>query len=555
MDEFVKILNERGLKESTIKTYKTNLKKLLADLGVNYDGANFIKKNKAKVLALLETKSKSVRKNYLSVMLVILSPIRKNPPPPNKAIYEEFNKLLLGLNEKYNEQLATKELSVKEQDNFITWADIVKKRDELVEKLLSIPTDISLLTKAEKLLIQDAVILGIYTYNPPRRLIYAKSKMITEEQMNAMTEDELNNLVALVFKDGEPVYFHFGKLATKSKAKRNIHVPIEQETFKDLLKLWREVNTTDNLLYNQSFNKISENYLTQQLKRIFSKVYKKNISVVMLRKIFLSTNQFPTGTLELIAEQMNHSVSTQQAVYTKKVPVEEELAGVEETKNGEPAPEEKKEEPPKRKIVKIKVKRKKPEEKKEEPPKKKKRKIKVKAKKLNLKKSFITHPTAGRVTFEEYNRIEEERKRIEKEREETERQQMGIEDKISKVVRRRNRTEEDREENRGRKEEMKEKKVKAKSVAKDKKAFASNVKLWELKPHKGGWLFIDRNTMKVYSTNIREEASMFFEFGEYKDGEIVPLKEAGSVPFKVGKKRKMLISRKWRGIDAKKISL
>ena len=547
MDEFVKILNERGLKESTIKTYKTNLKKLLADLGVNYDGANFIKKNKAKVLALLETKSKSVRKNYLSVMLVILSPIRKNPPPPNKAIYEEFNKLLLGLNEKYNEQLATKELSVKEQDNFITWADIVKKRDELVEKLLSIPTDISLLTKAEKLLIQDAVILGIYTYNPPRRLIYAKAKMITEEQMNAMTEDELNNLVALVFKDGEPVYFHFGKLATKSKAKRNIHVPIEQETFKDLLKLWREVNTTDNLLYNQSFNKISENYLTQQLKRIFSKVYKKNISVVMLRKIFLSTNQFPTGTLELIAEQMNHSVSTQQAVYTKKVPVEEELAGVEETKNGEPAPEEKKEEPPKRKIVKIKVKRKKPEEKKEEPPKKKKRKIKVTT--LQMKRN------RKRDEIIKQAKKNNEGVEIFETNAETERQQMGIEDKISKVVRRRNRTEEDREENRGRKEEMKEKKVKAKSVAKDKKAFASNVKLWELKPHKGGWLFIDRNTMKVYSTNIREEASMFFEFGEYKDGEIVPLKEAGSVPFKVGKKRKMLISRKWRGIDAKKISL
>ena len=547
MDESVKILNERGLKESTIKTYKTNLKKLLADLGVNYDGANFIKKNKAKVLALLETKSKSVRKNYLSVMLVILSPIRKNPPPANKAIYEEFNKLLLGLNEKYNEQLATKELSVKEQDNFITWADIVKKRDELVEKLLSIPTDISLLTKAEKLLIQDAVILGIYTYNPPRRLIYAKSKMITEEQMNAMTEDELNNLVALVFKDGEPVYFHFGKLATKSKAKRNIHVPIEQETFKDLLKLWREVNTTDNLLYNQSFNKISENYLTQQLKRIFSKVYKKNISVVMLRKIFLSTNQFPTGTLELIAEQMNHSVSTQQAVYTKKVPVEEELAGVEETKNGEPAPEEKKEEPPKRKIVKIKVKRKKPEEKKEEPPKKKKRKIKVTT--LQMKRN------RKRDEIIKQAKKNNEGVEIFETNAETERQQMGIEDKISKVVRRRNRTEEDREENRERKEEMKEKKVKAKSVAKDKKAFASNVKLWELKPHKGGWLFIDRNTMKVYSTNIREEASMFFEFGEYKDGEIVPLKEAGSVPFKVGKKRKMLISRKWRGIDAKKISL
>jgi len=547
MDEFVKILNERGLKESTIKTYKTNLKKLLADLGVNYDGANFIKKNKAKVLALLETKSKSVRKNYLSVMLVILSPIRKNPPPANKAIYEEFNKLLLGLNEKYNEQLATKELSVKEQDNFITWADIVKKRDELVEKLLSIPTDISLLTKAEKLLIQDAVILGIYTYNPPRRLIYAKAKMITEEQMNAMTEDELNNLVALVFKDGEPVYFHFGKLATKSKAKRNIHVPIEQETFKDLLKLWREVNTTDNLLYNQSFNKISENYLTQQLKRIFSKVYKKNISVVMLRKIFLSTNQFPTGTLELIAEQMNHSVSTQQAVYTKKVPVEEELAGVEETKNGEPAPEEKKEEPPKRKIVKIKVKRKKPEEKKEEPPKKKKRKIKVTT--LQMKRN------RKRDEIIKQAKKNNEGVEIFETNAETERQQMGIEDKISKVVRRRNRTEEDREENRERKEEMKEKKVKAKSVAKDKKAFASNVKLWELKAHKGGWLFIDRNTMKVYSTNIREEASMFFEFGEYKDGEIVPLKEAGSVPFKVGKKRKMLISRKWRGIDAKKISL
>ena len=203
MEAFAKILTDRGLKESSIKTYKTNLKKLLADLNVSYDGANFIKKNKKKVLDLLETKSKSVKKNYLSVMLVILSPVRKNPPPANKAIYDEFNKLLLGLNEKYAEQLATKEMSVKEADNFITWAEITKMRDELVAKLLNTPIDIENLSKAEKMLIQDLVILSIYTYNPPRRLIYAKSKMITEEQMNAMNEDELNNLVALVFKGGE----------------------------------------------------------------------------------------------------------------------------------------------------------------------------------------------------------------------------------------------------------------------------------------------------------------------------------------------------------------
>ena len=579
MEGFTKILNDRGLKQSSIKTYTTNLKKLLADLGVAYDGGDFIKKNKAKILALLENKGKSVRKNYLSVMLIILSPVRRQPPPQNKAIYDELNGLLLGLNEKYSEQLATKELSVKEADNFITWAEIVKKRDELLSKLLKeFPpsTDPSTLTKAEKLLIQDLVILSIYTFNPPRRLIYAKATIITEEEMKGMDEDKLNNLVSLVYRGNNPVYFHIGKLATKSKAKRNIHLPINGATFKQLLKLWRKVNRTGNLLYNQSYAKISENYLTQALGRIFKKVYGKNISVVMLRKIFLSTNQFATGTLEEIAEQMNHSVSTQQAVYTKRgVSVgsratSDEGAGVEESKAGsratsdEGAGVEESKAKPKVKIV-FKKKKKATKEQEQERINKRDAILKEATKKLYRKRldllqeyKNLEYQYRGRyvnvLNRAELKKLRNEIRRVE---EEIRRVEQAIQRNEEKVMERYypNRPLVESigmEAEDARSQALRKTDYSVPLAKQDLKSYASNVKLWELTPLDEGWLFIDRDTKKIFYTTTREGASLFQEWGRWDNG-LSEKVNADPRQFKVGKKRKYLINQKWKGINDKKI--
>ena len=587
MDGFVKILNDRGLKESSIKTYTTNLKKLLADLGMNYDGDNFIKKNKANILALLETKGKSVRKNYLSVMLIILSPVRRQPPPENKAIYDELNGLLLGLNEKYNEQLATKSLSVKEEDNFITWADIVKKRDELLSKLLNEyppSTDPTKLSKAEKLLIQDLVILSIYTFNPPRRLIYSKCKVMTDKGLSEKSESELDNLVALVFKGSVPQFFHFGKNAVKSKTKKNVRVGVSGATFKQLLKLWRKVNNTGNLLYNQSYGKITENYLTQALGRIFKKVYGKNISVVMLRKIFLSTNQFATGTLEEIAEQMNHSVATQQAVYTKRVvkgttplnpPATKEQVvapatkeqetkagsegGVEETKAGEPSP------PPKRKVV-FKKKVLSAYEKEQRGYKRIQRRDEI----TNLARNNLLRKRSKLVR--EANRGVENLRRIEADLEGEEkkvalRKQRGIQRKLRAEIRNvensiegyyphkrpAERTLMEAEDERS--QSIRKTNYNVPLKKKDLKSYASNVKLWELTPLGDGWLFIDRDTKKIFYTKTREGASLFQEWGKWNGAERQLEEKVNADPtqFKVGKKRKYLMNQKWKGITDKKI--
>ena len=97
--------------------------------------------------------------------------------------------------------------------------------------------------------------------------------------------------------------------------------------------------------------------------------------------------------------------------------------------------------------------------------------------------------------------------------------------------------------------------LKPKLTKAERKAYASNVKLWELTPLGDGWLFIDRDSKAVYYTAVRQGASEFREWGRLNSANRQLQEDvfADPTPFKVGKKRKYLINQKWKGINDKKI--
>src|SRR6056300_1421681 len=105
MEKFNATLEARNLKPSSISTYNSNLKKLMKDLKVDFTGAETIHQNTTKILTLLDTKKLSVKKNYLAVILIILSPLKKFPTPQNKDLYNFFNNMMKELYGKYIKNL------------------------------------------------------------------------------------------------------------------------------------------------------------------------------------------------------------------------------------------------------------------------------------------------------------------------------------------------------------------------------------------------------------------------------------------------------------------
>ena len=325
MEQFNNTLTSRGLKESSIKTYNSNLNKLIKDVGFNFTGADSIKSNLDKILELIETKKTSVKKNYLAVLLVILSPKKKFPLPEYKKEYELLNTMIIKLNNDYSKTLQDKQLKPADLNNVISLEEVRQMRDNQTALILTRYNKKQKLTDSDLRIIQDIFILGLYTYLPPRRLIFASCLRMEEVDYKKLTDYSKDNNVILVHsKANVPKYIHYGRNATKSKTPEHVVVPIRNPQHKKLCKLWLSVNKTPHLLLQTDMkSKLTENGLSKRFKSIFQIFFKKDIGIVLFRKLFISqtiTPELSVEEQELIARQMGHTASTQMGVYHKQLP-------------------------------------------------------------------------------------------------------------------------------------------------------------------------------------------------------------------------------------------
>jgi len=325
MEQFNNTLKSRGLKPSSIKTYNSNLTKLIKDVGFDFTGADSIKSNLDKILELIETKKTSVKKNYLAVLLVILSPKKKFPLPQYKKEYELLNTMIIKLNNDYSKTLKDKQLNPADLANVISLEEVRQMRDNQTALILTRYNKKQKLNDSDLRIIQDIFILGLYTYLPPRRLIFASClKMEDTDYKKLSTYSKDNNVILVHSKAKVPRFIHYGRNATKSKTQEHVVVPIRNPQHKKLCKLWLNVNTTPHLLLQTDMKtKLTENGLSKRFKSIFKLFFKKDIGIVLFRKLFISqtiTAELSVEQQELIARQMGHTPATQMGVYHKELP-------------------------------------------------------------------------------------------------------------------------------------------------------------------------------------------------------------------------------------------
>jgi hypothetical protein len=319
------VKQSRGVRDSSLSLYKRHLNKLAMDItGKEYENQKFLKTKVDEIVKYLNDKTNSVRRNFAASIMVALSPTQKNSPTDEyRKSYEVYAKLLTEGQANYMNSKKDNKMNSKEEENWMDFNEVVSLRDNLLKRLkregITLTTkDIS---KTNFDLLQQYVVLSLYTMLPPRRNEYAAMKVINKKQYTELDNTALKNNNYLVNLSKVNKLFSYGSESVKSKIEgvhTTVNVPKDLNT---VLNLWLHFNESENLLVTQQGGLgLTKNQLTLLLNRIFKP---KMVSTSMLRKIYL-TNMFGdegerNSKKEKIAEQMNNSVGVQQQIYVKDI--------------------------------------------------------------------------------------------------------------------------------------------------------------------------------------------------------------------------------------------
>jgi integrase len=319
------VKQSRNVRDTSIALYKRHLNKLAMDItGKEYENEKFLKTKADEIIKYLDDKSNSVRRNFSASIMVALSPKQKNSPTDEyRGVYERYAKLLTEGQANYLESKKDNKMNSKEEKNWMNFDEVISLRDNLSKKLKKegikmTSTDIS---KSNFDLLQQYLVLSLYTMQAPRRNEYATMKIINKKEYLDLDKEDLKKNNYLVNLSKTNKLFSYGSDKVKSKIEGGSNTVNITKELNTVLNLWLHFNKSDNLLVTQQGGMgMTKNQLTLLLNRIFKP---KMISTSMLRKIYL-TNMFGdeaerNSKKQKIAEEMNHSIGQVQNLYIKDV--------------------------------------------------------------------------------------------------------------------------------------------------------------------------------------------------------------------------------------------
>ena len=311
MNLFESIKASRDIKDKSVKTYITSLKKIHENLetSIDFDNLDWLKPIN-KVVSILNELKLTTRKNYTNAIIVALMTEADKYKDTLTAYKEYLGKILSD----YNEMVATQTKSKKETDNWISMADlkkIVNKHKRSVKELGLDQKDGW--TKSEKQLYQMYMVGVLYTNYPPLRNDYSNMDIISENDFKKLKKKE-NNFLVIISRNKK--YFSLSSYKTDKKFGDKI-IDIDSK-MNSIINKWLAHNTTGFFLVNSKNTQMSDNSLTKLLNKIFASS-KKKISSTLIRHIYL-TEKYSNAQSEMEedANLMGHSVSTQQNIYVKR---------------------------------------------------------------------------------------------------------------------------------------------------------------------------------------------------------------------------------------------
>lgn len=290
----IDLLKSKNIKDSSIKLYLSNLKRL--NNNNNIKTLTFLKNSK-KVLDFINNKSENTKRTYLISICTVL-----NLDPKYKKNYDEYYKLLKesnGLLKNNTTKTEKQEENWMEQDEITT---IYKNLESEVEKFRTKKK----LNESEYNIMLNYVILSLYTLIPPRRSLDYIKMMIGS--------DTDKNFNYLNINDSKFIFNNFKTAGTYKT--QIIDIP---DDLMSVIKLYliKRKGTKNNIPFLVNF-KGDPLTTSSQMTRILNKIFNKKVSVSMLRAQFL-TDKYKNINKEKISDAvaMGTSVGVIDNQYVK----------------------------------------------------------------------------------------------------------------------------------------------------------------------------------------------------------------------------------------------
>jgi hypothetical protein len=249
--------NRPNITKSSLKTYESILRNLYKKVFNTEDISIKDFNDSKKIINYLKELPSNKRKTILSALVVITD---------NK----DYRELMLDDIKEYNKEEAKQKKTENQEDNWV-------EKDYLDNLYNNLTKDAKVIYQKQKLSssdyqdIQNYIILSLFGgfYIPPRR-----SKDYVNFKIKNINKDEDNYI------NKNTMVFNSYKTA-KTYGQQQVDIPKELKT---ILNKWIKINPTDYLLFDSSFNPLSNVKLNQRLNKLFG----KKVGVNMMRKSYLS---------------------------------------------------------------------------------------------------------------------------------------------------------------------------------------------------------------------------------------------------------------------------
>lgn len=282
------VLATKGLKQNSINLYLSQLRTLNG--GVEPTTYKTFEDTGAVDRKIEPYATNSKRTFYIALVAFL--------PETNKARKYYYSKMM-EIN-KASETNTGK--SQKQKDNWMSQEEVMKVWKDLEKKAETIYEKKTTMFANDFVTLRNFVLLSLFVLNPPRRALDYTEMIIVPQYEEGM--DKKYNYMSLRNKT-----FYFNNYKTASKYKTQ-SVPINPELF-DIITSYK----IDGFLLGDETKPLPTGNVTG----IFNRIFKKKVSVSMLRNIFM-TNKYGGNMEEMRNDIKNMATSIHVAVnhYIKK---------------------------------------------------------------------------------------------------------------------------------------------------------------------------------------------------------------------------------------------
>ena len=295
-----------SLSENSVQTYASLLRSLWKQLFIAESiSRSSIGKHHKDIISYIETSCETQpkkAKQLYSAMLVFNTEDLLEP----LDCFQTMRNLIHKHNENDTMNEEKQELTEKQKKAYVSWEDIVKRREELKQEVEPLWSSESI---DDIFKVQDYVITCIYTMIPPRRLL---------DYVQMSKFPPVGSMDSGVLQKNGRLYFVFAHYKTAACYGQQI-VPVP-ECLEEVIYRWFGVNPNHTLLFHRDQ---SRGLTVKDLQKRLAVIFKKpGFGVNILRHSFITETVLKDmpfiDELKTVASQMGHSIQ-QQALYKKHI--------------------------------------------------------------------------------------------------------------------------------------------------------------------------------------------------------------------------------------------